>query len=214
MATAKDEEDANRYASIMREIKLRCESINTVTKSGLSVPPPFLQEYGYLQLRMICELIGLACLIAHGDIAIGARSLSPKAYKPGEVLKALGTLHPSFFPSARSLQFKPDGIELFDGNKNAISKDEVIALWGRCGDFLHRGGIKQLASPKITDTTDFRKITEPGQKILDLLSIHLISRRDAKFHFLVALSAPQVGGDVLVSIAESPRTPGEKSIVA
>ena len=204
MATAKDEEDGNRYASIMREIKLRCESINTITQSGLPVPPPFLQEYGYLQLRMICELIGLACLVAHGDIATGARALSPKAYKPGEVLKALENLHPTFFPSAKSLRFNPDGIELLDGNKNAISKDEIITFWGRCGDFLHRGGIKQLASPKITGTTDFRKITEPGQKILDLLSTHLISRRNAKFHFLVALSAPQVGGDVLVNIAESP----------
>jgi hypothetical protein len=204
MATDKDLEDANRYASIMREIKLRCESINTITRSGLPVPPPFLQEYGFLQLRMICELIGLACLVAHGDIATGTRALNSKAYKPGEILNALENLHPSFFPRAKTLNSKPGEIEILEGSKNAASREEVIALWGRCGDYLHRGGIKQLASPKVTGIVDFRGITEPGQKILDLLSIHFISRKNAKFHFLVTLSTPQAGGDVLVSIAESP----------
>jgi hypothetical protein len=142
-------------------------------------------------------------LVPTGIIATGTRALNPKAYKPGEILTALGTLHPSFFPSARTLNFKSGAVELLEGNKNAASKEEVIALWGRCGDYLHRGGIKQLASPKVTGVVDFRRITEPGQKMLDLLSIHLISRRNATFNFLVASSASQVGGDVLVSIAES-----------
>jgi hypothetical protein len=37
-----------------------------------------------------------------------------------------------------------------------------------------------------------------------LLSVHLISRREGKFHLLVVLEASQTGGNVLVSVAESP----------
>ncbi len=204
MATERDLEDANRYASIMREIKQRADSINRITGSGLAVPAPFLQEYGHLQLRMICELIGIACLVAHGDIAAEAPALNPKTYKPGEILKALEALHPSFFPTARTMNFKNNEVELLDGSPNAITKAELIALWGRSGDFLHRGGLKQLASPKVTGPVDFQALNDPGQKILDLLSVHLISRIGGNFHFLVALSAVQVDGDVLVSIAEGP----------
>jgi hypothetical protein len=35
--------------------------------------------------------------------------------------------------------------------------------------------------------------------------VHLISRVGGNFHFLVVLKAQQVGGNVLVSLAESPK---------
>jgi hypothetical protein len=204
MPTERDLEDANRYVSIMREIKQRAESINSITGSNLGVPPPFLQEYGYLQLRMICELVGIACLVAHGDIADDARGVNPKSYKPGEILNALEALHPSFFPTPRTMNFKENEVELLVGNPNAITKAELISLWGRSGDYLHRGGLKKLGSSNVTGPVNFQALNETGQKILDLLSVHLISRVGGNFHFLTALSAPQIDGDVLVSIAEGP----------
>ncbi len=64
--------------------------------------------------------------------------------------------------------------------------------------------LQQLLAPKSQSPNDFRDIQEWGQKILNLLSVHLISRREGKFHLIVLLEAAQTGGNVLVSIAESP----------
>jgi hypothetical protein len=61
-----------------------------------------------------------------------------------------------------------------------------------------------LLDPKNQPPVDFRDIQEWGQKILNLLSVHLISRIGGNFYFVVALEASQVGGNVLVSVAEGP----------
>jgi hypothetical protein len=70
---------------------------------------------------------------------------------------------------------------------------------------LHRGSLRQLLEPRNQPPGDFRDIQDWGQKILNLLSVHLISRVGGNFHFLVVLKAQQVGGNVLVSLAESPK---------
>jgi hypothetical protein len=64
--------------------------------------------------------------------------------------------------------------------------------------------MQHLLNPKNQPPADFRDIQHWGQKILNLLSVHIISRVGGNFHLVTALEAPQVGGNVLVSLAESP----------
>jgi hypothetical protein len=59
-----------------------------------------------------------------------------------------------------------------------------------------------LLGPNAQSPVDFSDIQEWGQKILNLLSVHLISRKNGDFHLLVVLEAAQTGGNVLVSVAE------------
>ena len=67
------QESLQVYREVMETIKLRlnrsrdflewCEASNyEIVTGGMGV------EFLYLQLRMICESIALACLIAHNDI--------------------------------------------------------------------------------------------------------------------------------------------------
>src|SRR5664279_3384166 len=105
MATQADLDAASLYSSIMEEAKFRALSINTVTGSAVGLPLPFLREYGFLQLRMLCELIALGCLVAHGDIAGTKASVLRNEYKAGVIVKRLEKLHPNFYPSPRKLIF-------------------------------------------------------------------------------------------------------------
>jgi hypothetical protein len=204
MPTQADLDAANVYTSIMEEAMFRALSINTLTDSGYALPVPLQREYCFLQLRMLCELIALGCLVAHGDIEETKSSSLQKAYRAGEIVKRLEKLHPNFYPSPRKLVFSPEHVHLSDYDREFLSKSDLITLYGKCGDALHKGNLRQLLDPKNQPPAEFRDIQEWGQKILNLLSVHLVSRREGKFHLLVVLEASQTGGNVLVSVAESP----------
>lgn len=206
MATQADLDAASVYSSIMEEAKFRALSINAITSSQLGLPVPLLREYGFLQLRMLCELIALACLVAHGDIEKTKASVLQNEYKAGVIVKRLEKLHPNFYPSPRNLIFSPGHVHLADYDRDFLTKEELLTLYGKSGDVLHRGSLRELLDPKSQPPADFRDIQNWGQKILNLLSVHLISRIGGNFHFVVALEAQQVGGNVLVSVAESPKS--------
>ena len=206
MPTQADEDAAGQYTLIMEEAKLRARSMNTLTGSGLGLPVPLLRECCFLQLRILCELIALGCLVAHGDIAEAKSTTLQKTWHAGELIKALEKLHPNFYPSPRKLVFNPGHVHLEDYDREFLTKDDLLTLYGKCGDALHRGGLRKLLDPKNQPPADFRDIQDWRQRILNLLDVHLISRVGGDFHFLVALAAPQVGGKVLVSIAQSPKT--------
>ena len=63
-----DQAALNLYLSLMEEAKIRAFSINNATNVPNRLPPPLVREYCFLQLRMLCELIALGCLVAHSDI--------------------------------------------------------------------------------------------------------------------------------------------------
>ncbi|MGE3580605.1 MAG: hypothetical protein AB7J28_04280, partial [Hyphomonadaceae bacterium] len=67
----------NVYASLMEEIKYRHRALNLAAANKIEGLGPLLcEEFCYLQLRMICELLALGCLVAHDDIpAVGSKIL-------------------------------------------------------------------------------------------------------------------------------------------
>jgi hypothetical protein len=206
LATQADLDAASVYASIMEEAKLRALSINTIIRSESGLPVALRREYCFLQLRMLCELIALGCLVAHGDIEGTKASVLQNEYKAGVIIKRLEKLHPQFYPSPRNPIFSPGHVHLADYDREYLSKNELVTLYGKCGDILHRGSLRELLDLKNQPPTDFRDIQDWGQKILNLLSVHLISRIGGHFHLVVALEAPQNGGNVLVSVGESPKS--------
>lgn len=191
--------------SIMEEAKFRALSINTLTGSQLALPQPLMREFCFLQLRMICELIALGCLVAHGDIEETKAPALQKSYNAGDIVKRLEKLHPNFYPVPRKPMFSPDHVHMEDYDGDFLTKDQLLTLYGRCGYVLHRGSLRNLLNPKNQPPADFQHIEHWGQKILNLLSLHTISRIGGNFHLVTALEAPQAGGNVLVSVAESPR---------
>lgn len=189
----------------MEEVKARAASINTITNSPNGLPSPLVREFCFLQLRMLCELIALGCLVAHGDIEATKASSFQKAYKADDILKRLETLHPNFYPIPRKPVFGNNSLHLDDYDADFLTKKDLITLYGKSGDVLHKGNLRRLISPRTPIQNIYPEISKWGQKILNLLSVHTISRIGNDFHFLTFLEAAQMGGNVLVSLAESPK---------
>lgn len=179
-----DEIDPRRldrlYCSIMEEIKARNRLIEGTYGGKYKLPDFARIEFTYLQLRMISELIALACIAAHGEISEVRTSKIMKAYEPGKILKHLDSLHPVFFPIPVESIFHDNGS--YKGitpkeDHSGLTKSEVPKLHALCANFLHRGRIKSYTR---WIEADFKKAAEWQNKIIGLLNQHIIVLSDKK----------------------------------
>jgi hypothetical protein len=114
----------------MTEIKERCAVLRIASEQKVNVWPVAGHELGQLQLRLICELIGLGCLAAHGDIPATYTKQLLTTYEPGKIFSELGKLHPNFYPRACSNTINQTAgrtdFEILDDHMYP-SKQELIA---------------------------------------------------------------------------------------
>jgi hypothetical protein len=191
------------YADLMDEARLRIHAMRDAIAARDRWVPRLLQEFSYLQLRMLCEVIAVGCLVAHGD-AKSAGAL--KLWKAPDIIKRLEQLNPDFYPrGVRFRKLPSGGTHLDEHNVPQLTKAELVQLWERSGSFLHRGTAKTLVATtgKVLNV-NLDAIIQHGTKILNLLEQHIISSADRKSHLLVALAAEDTGGNAMVAVAASP----------
>jgi hypothetical protein len=164
------------YALLMEEIKRRTEVVQQVLGGHSFFPPMANFELCYVELRKICEVFALACLAAHGDIA-GVRSkLMQKSYNADQIIKQLDRLHPTFYPIPSEQTLDPVSqrpISVSAIKTDFLTKEDLFALYGECGNYLHRGTIRQLLT-KWEPSLDFERISRWIGKIIRLLNHHQI----------------------------------------
>jgi hypothetical protein len=185
------------YANILEEIKHRIAVIDTGTSNRIPVPAPFVREFCYLQIRMICELIALGCLVAHGDIKATQKSSLQKEWSAETIINALADLHPDFFPLA--FKQRPGNIDII--SPPVMTKDELLKIYGRCGGILHKGNVKKLLKEQIPVQINYPEITAIAQKLHDLLAIHTVVMLGGKQVFLCMLRNINDNMKVQVAIA-------------
>ena len=197
---------ANLYASLMEEVKLRIFNIEHATSNKTGLTPQFVNEFCYLQLRMIGELIALGCLVIHGDIAATQSNKFQKEYSADSILAMLEPLHRNFFPSPVTVVVIPEEnrVELQEPSPGYITKEELIKLIRDCGGQLHRGSMKKILSPVKQETTDFSEVVTRTNSIVRRLESHKISTLDNRTHFICILSNASDNNRVQVAVAQSP----------
>lgn len=178
----------------MQEIKYRVEAIDRVL-SGEASPmrAKIGEELCYLQLRMICELIAIGCLIVHG-------SLKPKAdlfrtNKADWIMGELAKLHPKFYPTALKSgdRVGSDGLPGWAEKESGfLTMVELRKLWNReCGNRLHRGSAKNILvkDPPL----EFPKVRAWRDKIVGLLERHILITADEEYILYVIMNKVGTG---------------------
>jgi hypothetical protein len=194
------------YADLMDEVRIRIHALRDIIAAKESWIPRLLQEFAYLQLRMLCETVALCCLIAQGEIK---DRKTFRSWRPAEIIDKLSELNPDFYPRGIRIRVAPNGVNLDDYPVAQMTKEELIDLWDRSGNFLHRGSARNLIGEqgKLLNV-NLDVIMTYGQKLLNLLDQHVISSADKKFHLIVSLGggggAPV--GRAAIWVAESPAT--------
>ena len=202
MPTPVQVEAQNNYAAISEEINIRVDAINHCALGQSRLPPPFVVEFCYLQIRMICELVALGCLVAHGDLD-QSRALR-KEWSAGEIIKRLENLHPKFYPYAIVQTKTAAGLHIHRHDPQPLPKDDFLTLYGKLGDVLHRGSLKKLMKPNIPHQTKFPEVVKKLQKLIDMLSSHAIVMQSGKQMFLAMLKNADDNFRPQVAITESP----------
>jgi hypothetical protein len=197
------------YANLMEEARTRIESIDAAIRGKLALPDMILEEFCYLQLRLLCEVTALACLVAHGDFTQSSLSPLRDQYDADAIIKKLETLNPTFYPIPTRMTVRPPSLgdagevqleEVPEGT--FLNKAELLTLYGRTGNYLHRGKLRKLQSRPPYVGVDLPRATAWTAKILRLLDQHRIRSPDNKKHWLCALKGPD--GKVMMAFAQSP----------
>lgn len=176
----REEKRNTLYANLMDEVKLRVNCIDSAATGKMRFPNPIVREFCYLQLRMLCELISLSCLVAHGDITFLQPHKLGRSYSADEILDRLTKLRAHFYPIAvrqTILAGPPRSFQLEPVEPSPFSKDDLIKLYSETHKYLHRGSLKKLLSSEtpIDVTINLPEIVKWAQRINDLLSSHVIA---------------------------------------
>jgi hypothetical protein len=200
------------YARLMEEIKRRHSVIAQVLNHTTPMPQMAAFEFCYLQLRKICEVFALGCLAAHGDIPEVRSKLLQRTYNADQIMKQLTRIHSRFYPvpSTQTLdQVTHRPIEVTPITTGFLTKEELVTLYGECGNYLHRGTIRQLLG-KWEPTLDFEKISVWISKIVTLLNHHQIqtSQADTQIWVLMHAEDGNVHWSIMKKLAiDDPRIP-------
>lgn len=193
------------YARLLDEAMIRLSTIEGLIDGRFGVPQPLVAELGYLQLRMLCEVVALCCLIAHGDIEATRTTKLQKEYAADSILKRLEHLHPNFYPHPVHVSATSIGQHIDRIADGFLTKKELLSLYHECGDRLHRGSLSKFRSsaPRVHEA-DLAKLREWFLKFVVLLRSHHVASHNNLAHFICFLSHQQVGGKALVALARSP----------
>ena len=185
----------NLYVKFMEEIKRRIDTIQRVVGGQFPLPGMVAFELCYLQLRKICEVFALACLAAHGEISETRTGHLSNTYDADEIIKRLTRLHPEFYPVPGRQQIDPGTEKVSEVVRVAscyLTKDELLRLYGECGNYLHRGTLRQLLS-NWEPAPDFTRIQSAVQQIIALLNHHQIQLRQPDKQLWVLMHSKQDG---------------------
>ncbi len=209
-ATKRQMEASNLYSHLMEEAKARITAIDLLAMNVTKLPGFIAEEMGYLQLRMLCEIIALGCVVAHGDIEAAQTNRFQKEWSADKLVGALETLHTHFFP----IPVRAKGVRKANGNQKLhelegaqsgfLTKERLVKLYAECGQTLHRGNAKKLAS-KSGYKPDFAPIMKWRSEIMTLLDIHILSLFDPDTMFICVMSDSAQANRATVSFAETLR---------
>ena len=176
------------YLEILDEIKIRLGALGGLFASPTSWPARLLQEFCYLQLRMICELIALGCMIAHGDIK---KKNALRAYEPRKIIDIMESFGSDFYPKGISISPYKESFQIESRSDPQLSRDGLIKLWGLSGDYLHRGSAKKvIKESQVVFNLNLDPAVFWSNKIIALLENHVIATGEDKRHLLAGFKNP------------------------
>lgn len=172
------QETADRYNVLMAEIRVRLDSIDHTMAGGTGLAANVAYGLCYLQLRAICELMAVACLVAHQDIAGGTKLR--RQWNAEKALKALQRLRPEFYPAPVDITTDARG-EIASAPRwtaSAFSAADLSRLYGETGSIgkLHRAHLESYLEELTRESVlSYDNARAWRKRIEELLLIHQIN---------------------------------------
>lgn len=175
-----------RYTDLMQEIKERLYTIEEVLSGRAVLHGPLANEFCFLQLRIICECIAYACVIAHAYIKEIQVPKFQKEWSANELMKQLSGLHQDFYPKPKTMTVTNGSVQLGEIDAPYLTKSNLQKLYGICNAKLHRGSAEKYAFSPTQDrlAADRQTIINYANEVFRLMELHLMTNRDAAQYIL------------------------------
>jgi len=175
IATPEQKRLRTTYCNLMEEIKLRVFIAGKALNGEYNLPDLPALEFSALQLRLICETISLASLVAHGDDPRAKTNKMKDAYHADWILNALESMHADFYPIAGStyIEHANGHLEFINYEFDPLPKAELLRIYRKCDEYLHAGDFGSLDN-RHEGELNFKLVEDALPKIAGLLKFHKI----------------------------------------
>lgn len=205
------------YCGLMEEIKIRARSIEAVTTGKMTpqFPGAIAREHCFGQLRIICEIIAIGCVVIHNQTsAVGAFE---KLWNAKDIMDRLEKLNPHCFPIAVSIIRQPPTSHVaFDIHPiipRPLTKSQFLKLYGRCGDNLHRGHLRKITANLPAKPADLTEVANMTMNIISLMRAHQISSADYKHHYTCLMeNGPPGARSAIITSVSDPNEPPQPPV--
>jgi hypothetical protein len=184
------------YAYLMDEVKVRIDCLDRAVRGQTGFPTPIVREFCYGQLRLLCELIGLSCLVAHGDIPATYAKQLGKQWSADTILKELEKIREHFYPQSINRTTSPINSRQKHHHLEAkpsqpFPKESLLSLYADTHKYIHRGNVRKIlnSDTPIDLKPNFDQIIGWAQKINDHLDNHIIVISEERFMICVLRNA-------------------------
>lgn len=184
-------EGADMYGELMAEVWQRCSVVRGILDKKIPINEKIGIEIAYLQFRNICELIALACIAAHGDIAGGERKLQDR-YQADAIIRRLTDLNPEFYPLPFKYVSEKGSPKLrleTTEDEPHLTKDDLVKLYRLSSSFLHIGAFSNLLDDR-RPVYSLEDVEGWYQKILTLVKSHFILVAGRKYGIINTFTSP------------------------
>lgn len=180
------EPDIQAYKSLMEEIKRRVAVVHALLSNDITILYRATHiESMVLQVRMITELIALGSLAANKPLFEEQRQKFEKHWNLDKILKSVEQLNPNFYPRPiKEIPSHQAGVtnNLVYIKKGFLTRDQLVAVHGRCGDLLHA---KNPYGKGVDYELYERMISQWIDQIKTLLNCHQVHLLDSHYFYLV-----------------------------
>jgi hypothetical protein len=171
-----DTADLTKYCSCLQEVRKRIDLARRIIAAAPAINDPEIQaEILGIQLRKSLELVALATLSANRPFYESAYRGIENAWNAKEILKAVGAVHPNFYPTPiRLAGLDANGHKRFEKlSSGYLTREQFISTYDKLGGVLHAWNPHRREPRRVGSGIDFAKWFDRLERLLLLHFFHL-----------------------------------------
>ncbi|QZO12314.1 hypothetical protein [Pseudoalteromonas piscicida] len=193
-----------KYCDLLEEVKLRIKTVQAIVKKEVPEQPfgctNFSEEFVFLQVRKILELIAFGSMASNISVYEKAHSDYQNNWRTKNILKRLEDLNKDFYPlPLKEVETQEGNRALVNVQDGYLTKNDLVFLYDVSSKVIHAPN--PYAEARKIDLK--MSIDDWMHRIASLLWFHQIKLVDSNVSWLVYLIHPETKKSQAIQLAHA-----------